>query len=101
MKYREFNLDEAINVAHTWADGATDDEVYAFVYEILEDVNWHSLNREIEAKFGTATAYGTNSPVSKIGMLVDWDIEYAAEVCISLLNEIGRKDIARFIETQI
>jgi hypothetical protein len=74
--------------------------VYAFVYEILEDVNWHSLNRAIEAKFGEALAYGTDAPASEIGMLVDWDVYAAADVCISLLKIIGRNDVARFIESQ-
>ena len=93
--------DQAVRIAHDWADRASEDEVYAYVYELLEDSNWHSLNRELEAKFGEAIAYGTGAPVSEVTKLLDWDTYEIAELGASLLYEVGREDKARFIESKI
>ena len=92
---------DAFDIATNWADRASTDEVYAFVYELFEDSNWHSINREIDAKFGEATAYGTNAPVGRITQLLGWDTYAIGELSADLLYDAGLNDVARFIESKL
>ena len=99
MAYREFNLDKVIDKALDWASKQSEDDVRAFVYHILEDINAHSENRAIEDRFGETPNYHIDTPYNEVAKAISWDIGDGLQIAYELMYEVGRNDIARFILT--
>tara|TARA_R100000963_G_C4614557_1_gene83886 strand:- start:299 stop:607 length:309 start_codon:yes stop_codon:yes gene_type:complete len=101
MSYREFNLDKGLDIALNWASRSSEEDAYIFVLELFQDINAHSENKELMAKFGEPNNWWQveNSPYSEVANAIRWDINDAITIAYEVLYEVGRDDIARFILT--
>tara|TARA_R110000772_G_scaffold261937_1_gene380672 strand:- start:446 stop:754 length:309 start_codon:yes stop_codon:yes gene_type:complete len=101
MRYREFNLEAGTDIALRWASSKSEDDAYIFVLELFQDINAHSENKELMAKFGEPDKWWLtgDSPYSEVANAIKWDIDDAITIAYEVMYEVGRDDIARFILT--
>ena len=93
---------DATDRALNWATGKSKDEVYAFVYELFEDINYHSLNQLMEARFGNVSlrAFDDNAPVTEVTSSLSWNDDAIVEVAAELFVDAGMFDEALFLVSE-
>ena len=101
MSYREFNLDAGSNMALKWASRKSEDDAYIFVLQLFQDINAHSANKELMAKFGEPDSWwlSGDETYSDVAEAIRWDVNDAITIAYEVMHEVGRDDIARFILT--
>jgi len=101
MDYRQLSLEAGTKIALRWAANQSEDDAYIFVLELFQDINAHSENKELMAKFGEPDMWWQqgNSPYSDVANAIEWDIDDAITIAYEVMYDVGRDDIARFILT--
>ena len=99
-------IDEAYELgekfaSQSWARGASEEEIYSFAYELLEDVNLHDVNRKMVAKFGEPTAYPSGATVSSLSYIIEWELMPALVIAMVALESAGMREEALFLDAEI